>query len=154
MRGDLEWDVSKATRPGCPSSLSCGRDRLQRPPQCLQAPPKGGALCSRTNHTAELSSGPAQSRARRGEPRATRPRWFRGARPRVPALTSAARTAWSRRLPRAAQCLGDLLEMRTRGRGGLSSAGCAETRPQPDPRPVSPALGAQERGHNGLPALR
>lgn len=98
---------------------------------------------------------PAQSRARRGELGGTGPRWFRApARPRAPALTSAARTAWSRHVPRAAQMLRDHLEMRTRGREGLNAPGRAETRPQPLPRPASPALGAQGRGHNGPPALR
>lgn len=55
-----------------------------------------------------------------------------GALPPAQALTSAARTAWFRRLPRATQCLRDLLEMRAQGRG-LSVPWCALRHPRPQP---------------------
>lgn len=54
-------------------------------------------------------------------------------RPARQALTSAARTAWSRRLSRAAQSLRDLLEMRARERG--RSAPQAEGWDAPPSRP-------------------
>lgn len=75
-------------------------------------------------------------------------------RPARQALTSAARTAWSRRLSRAAQSLRDLLEMRARERG--RSAPQAEGSDAPPSRPPqgSPAPGAPGRSRSGPPAPR
>lgn len=69
-------------------------------------------------------------------------------------LTSLARTAWCRRLPRAAQSLWDLLEMKARGRGLSVPGGTLRHGPSQILSPASPVLGAQGRGHNGPPALR
>ena len=77
------------------------------------------------------------------------------ARPRAPALTSAARTARSRRgLPRAAEGLRDLLR-KSAPREGLSAPWGARREPPPDLRlgSTSPAPGTPGRGHNGPPAL-
>lgn len=109
----------------------------------------------RTNHRPQSADSP------RPEPRPSRPARVAGAaqvpraRPPGLALTSAARTARARRLPGAAQSLGDLLEMRAWGRGGSQFLRArTETLLHPTCGPASPAPTSRGRGHNDPVALR
>lgn len=94
------------------------------------------------SQTAKLPRGPAQSRACRGEQgvRVYRMAPAPRALPPAQALTSAARTAWFLRLPRATQCLRDLLEMRAPGRGLSVPRVRAETPSSPARSPAPPHL--------------
>lgn len=134
------------------AELGEGRDTLA--PFVRPGPTPGRSIVlENQSRVARWPRSPAQSRALQGELGMTRalegcarPR----AHPRAPALTSAARTARSRRLPRAVESLRDLLRKSAPGEGLPRER--AEN-PHLTSGSTSPVPGTPGRGHNGPPAL-
>ena len=137
------------------AELGEGQDALE--PFVGPGPTPGRSIVlENQSRVAPWPCSPAQSLALQGELGTIWELRLRArARPRAPALTSAARTARSRRrLPRAAEGLRDLLR-KSAPREGLSAPWGVRREPPPDLRlgSTSPAPGTPGRGHNGPPAL-